>query len=266
MKTKMEFSLSISENLKNTNIITKGNILEYKTEPNYFFSTGSKNFDKVLNGGFQSSHMYLIFGANKTGKTQISHQMCLQAFKQNYKTIYIDAENTFRPERIKELATAFSLDYTLVLKSILVTKIMSTSALLLKLNEIERILEKNEEIIIVIDSINNHFRVELGEKLESFLQIKNKFLKTLEKLNNLTKRFNLITIATAQVSPNFIENSIIREYPVGLRFLNQYFSEFIYLSYKEKDSGYVHLINSIKYPEKKILYRISNIGIEDYKI
>jgi len=34
-------------------------------------STGSKNFNKAIGGGFFSGKSYVIFGANKTGKTQI---------------------------------------------------------------------------------------------------------------------------------------------------------------------------------------------------
>lgn len=262
----MELDITKTKYLKSVKILTLQKILEYRRDISYQFSTGSRNFDKILNGGFLSKHMYLIFGANKTGKTQICHQMCIQAFKQKFGTIFIDTENTFRPERIRELAISQSLDSNNVLKKILVSKILSSSSLLLKLNEVNEILESNKNEIIIIDSINNHFRVESGDKTKPFHQVKNTFLKILEILNDLTKRFNLITLATAQITPNFDDISILREYPVGLQYLNHYFSEYIYLSHKEKEAVYAHLINSSLFPEKKILYKISNKGIEDYKI
>lgn len=262
----MEIDLSKIKQLKSIKIFSIQKIIEHEKDLYYNFSTGSRNFDKILNGGFQSKQFYLIFGANSTGKTQICHQMCIQAFKQNFGTIFIDTENTFRPERIRELAISQSLDSNVILRKILVSKIMSISAFMLKLQEIEKILEKYKNEIIIIDSINNHLRFELGDKGKSFYQVKNTFLKILETLNRLTKKFNLITIATAQVTPNFDDNSLLREYPVGLQYLNQFISEFIYLSYKEKEAGYAHLINSHLFPEKKILFKISNKGIEDYKI
>ena len=40
----------------------------------YQISTGSKNIDKVIGGGFQSRKTYVVFGANKTGKTQLCRQ------------------------------------------------------------------------------------------------------------------------------------------------------------------------------------------------
>ena len=112
-------------------------------------STNSQSLDSVLGGGFFFGKTYLIFGANSAGKTQLIHQLCIQAYKQliesnlNQTTedlnriYYLDTENTFRPERIKELATSRNIEYNKILKSILVAKIRSNSALLMSLKNIE---------------------------------------------------------------------------------------------------------------------------------
>lgn len=268
-------------NVNEKNIISYNYLLKkssnYKKEK-IVISTGSKNFDKVLGGGFFSGKKYLIFGANKTGKTQLSHQICVQTYKQlfdikqtkknsnNLKLIYyFDTENTFRPERIKELAVANNLNYNKVLKTILVAKIMSNSALLLSLKNIEEHVEKDEFFVFIIDSINNYYRYEQGNKEVSFHEIKTTFMKILKKINELNNKFNLIIIATAQVAPNFIDNAIIENIPVGNQYLNHFFSEYLFLSYKD-EKNYVHLINSHSLPERKVLYEITSEGIEDYKI
>jgi DNA repair protein RadA len=229
-------------------------------------STGSKKIDDVIGGGFHSNKTYIIFGANKTGKTQLCHQLSVQAYHKSFKLIYLDTENTFRPERIRVLAKTQELESEKILKNILVSKILSNPAFLLKLNEIEDIIKQNNIKILIIDSINNYYRFELSDKEVSSFRAKTRFLKILEKINNLTRKYNLITILTAQVAPNFIENSIIRELPVGLRYLNHYFSEVLYLNRKESGASYLHLINSHQFPEKKTRYMITNNGIEEYKI
>jgi len=229
-------------------------------------STNSKNINKVLGGGFQSSKVYVVFGANKTGKTQLCHQLSVQSFRTSQKTIFLDTENTFRPERIRELAAVNNVDDEKALKNILVSKIMSNTAFILKLNELGIIIEKKEIKMLIVDSINNYYRFERGEKEISFFKARTTFLRILEKINDLTKKYNLITILTAQVAPNFNENAIIKEIPVGMLYLNHFFSEFLYLSYKEKDLGYIHLLNSHFLPEKKLLYRITKKGLDDYKI
>ena len=229
-------------------------------------ATSSKNLNKVIGGGFQSRNTYVIFGANKTGKTQLSHQLSIEAFRKSQKIIYLDTENTFRPERIRELAVVNNLDGEKALKNILVSKIMSNTALLLKLNEIEDIIDNNNLKMLVVDSINNYYRFERGDKNVSFFKARTTFLRILEKINELTQNYNLITILTAQVTPNFNENSNVKEIPVGMQYLNHFFSEFLYLSYKEQDMCYIHLLNSHFLPEKKLLYKISKKGLEDYKI
>jgi len=258
-----------SPHIKKNQLFTYSTIKEeiQKQEENTIhLSSGSKNVDNILGKGFQSKNMYLIFGSNKTGKTQLCHQLCIQAYKNNFNLIYLDTENTFRPERIKQLANSYKLNFNEILKTILVSKIMSNNAFLLKLIKLGNSIKKSEIRLLLIDSINNYYRLEQGAENLSFEKAKINFLKILEKLNSITQKFNLITIATAQISPNYNKSAIIQEKPVGNQFLNQYFSEYLYLSYKEKDFGYIHLVNSSHLPEKKIMYQLTEKGIEDYKI
>jgi DNA repair protein RadA len=235
----------------------------------------SRNFDDVIGGGFYSKKKYLIFGSNNTGKTQLCHQLCVQAYKhlnkilssKNIKYIfYFDTENTFRPERIRELLTPSEFEFHNVLESVIVSKIMSNSAFLLALTDFENVIIKNRGGILIIDTINNHFRADLGNKNISFNNAKDVFLKIIKKIDELTYKYNLITIATSQVASNFSEKAIIRELPVGNQFLNHFFSEYVYLSKKDKEMNYIQLVNSFNLTEKKLLYKISSKGIQDYKI
>jgi len=228
--------------------------------------SGSKDLNEIMNGGFHSGKNYLIFGANSTGKTQLCHQLCVEAYKKFSNSIYIDTENTFRPERINELAETQKLNSAKVLKSILVSKIMSNSMFLLNLKNIKNLVKSKNFKVILIDSINNYYRLEQADSNISYLKAKTTFMKILEYFNHITDKYKLITIATAQITPNFVNNSIISHIPVGIQFLSHFFSEFLYLSFKEESIGCVHLVNSFSLPEKKALYKITSEGIQDYKI
>jgi meiotic recombination protein DMC1 len=63
-------------------------------------STGSQNLDNLLQGGIESMAITEVFGEFRTGKTQISHTLCVtaQLSKENGggegKVAYIDTENT----------------------------------------------------------------------------------------------------------------------------------------------------------------------------
>src|SRR3989440_2026162 len=67
-------------------------------------STGSKNLDDLLEGGIETRAVTEIYGEYGTGKTQICHTLCLLVQQKKdgtgSKALYIDTENTFRPERI----------------------------------------------------------------------------------------------------------------------------------------------------------------------
>ncbi|MFX0137031.1 MAG: ATPase domain-containing protein [Candidatus Hodarchaeota archaeon] len=274
--------MDISETLEinKHQIVNKSEIIkQFEKEKNRDFSlsSGAKKFDEVLGGGFRLSKKYLIFGANKTGKTQLCHQLCVQAYNQFSKFFktstrdnrqfiyYFDTENTFRPERLKELKKTSDIEYKKILKTILVSKIMSNSALLLVLKELENIIDLKNISILIIDTINNHYNSELADKRISSVTAKKTFLEILKKINYLSKNCRLITIATAQVTSKFTGGASIRVLPIGHHLLNHYFSEYIHLDYKSEDKRYVHLVNSLILPEKRLLYQITSTGIQDYK-
>ena len=138
-------------------IITKSQNLQREKRT---LNLGSRNFDDVIGGGFLPGKMYLIFGANKTGKTQLCHQLCIQAYnhfinivkKKKTKFIfYFDTENTFRPERLKELLVPSIPEIDSVLKTIIVSKIMSNSALLLALKEFDKLVKKVSGGLLIVD-------------------------------------------------------------------------------------------------------------------
>ncbi len=272
--------MNINDALKiNKNQITNLKLLlQKKVKKDIILSSGAKSLDKILGRGFKKGSIYLFFGANRTGKTQLCHQMCIQVFKQSSHKhskknakycLYYDTENTFRSERIEEISKLRQLNYNKVLNTILVSKIMSNYALLISLKSLEKEIKKNPIQLLIIDTINNYYRSEKGNPAISFSQLKNTFLSVLQKIYELTKTFNLITILTAQITPNFIEDAIIQEYPVGLHYLNHFFSEMFYLSHKndvEKNLCYIHRVNSSFLPEKKLLYEITPKGLVDYKI
>ncbi len=261
-------------------VVPKNKLDDLQTEKKSLLTlhTGSNDFDKMLGGGFHQGKKYLIFGANRTGKTQLSHQLCIQAFicfskelesfrKKDLKHIYyFDTENTFRPERLKELAVAFGFENSKILETILVSKIMSNSAFLFSLKNLEKIIEKTHIGVLIIDSINNHYNSELADKTISFNKAKERFLKILIEINKLTKNYNLFTVALAQVTSNIGKEIMIPVIPIGNQILNHFFSEYIFLEYINKNQRYIRIVNSLNLPEKRFLYKITSAGIQDYKI
>ena len=68
-------------------------------------TTGSKELDKLQNGGFETGSVTELFGEFRTGKSQLCHtiavtcQLPVDNGGGEGKCLYIDTEGTFRPER-----------------------------------------------------------------------------------------------------------------------------------------------------------------------
>lgn len=241
-------------------IINLKNELDRIKNKNFFtLKSGTNNLNILLEGGFHSKKSYIIYGPNSTGKTQLCHQLCLEAFKIGSKTIYLDTENTFRPERIKELCQIRGLNEIDVLKTILIASISSGNALKYKINELETILKKSNLKLIIIDTINNYYRLEQGISYE---KSRKNFIEILAKLNLLTEKYDLISIITSQISPNFNPDSNIKHIPVGIQYLNHFFTEFIYL-FKEDAKNFMRLTDSSYLKDIKLPYDIAPEGIID---
>ena len=87
-------------------------------------TTCSKAFNDLMGGGFETQSIVEMFGEFGSGKTQIAHQCAVTAQLPEDKggldsdVIMIDTENTFRPERIVQMATALEMDPEEALKRI----------------------------------------------------------------------------------------------------------------------------------------------------
>ncbi|TGO17286.1 hypothetical protein BTUL_0019g00760 [Botrytis tulipae] len=125
-------------------------------------STGSKQLDACLNGGFQTMSLSEVYGEFRCGKTQLAHTMAVIAQlpkemggaegKVAYigkKTIaceakicgehllrldWIDTEGTFRPERISEIAERFGVDPDQALENIVYARAHNTEVYLVVLS------------------------------------------------------------------------------------------------------------------------------------
>lgn len=94
-------------------------------------STGSKNLDELLGGGIETGAITEIYGEFGSGKTQICHTtaVLVQQKKENGGLeggiIYVDTENTFRPERIVSISKSRNIDHSPVLENIIVAKALT---------------------------------------------------------------------------------------------------------------------------------------------
>ena len=112
------------------------------------------------------------FGEFRTGKTQLSHTLCVTAQMPRSqgggqgKVMFIDTENTFRPERIKCIAQRFDLDSEQVLNNIMVGRAHTVDSLITLLQQSAAIMIEDTFALVVVDSIMAPFRVDYSGRGE----------------------------------------------------------------------------------------------------
>ncbi|OAY81582.1 DNA repair protein RAD A [Ananas comosus] len=80
-------------------------------------ATGSRELDKILEGGIETGSITEIYGEFRSGKTQLCHTLCvtcqlpLDQGGGEGKAMYIDAEGTFRPQRLLQIADRSHANY-----------------------------------------------------------------------------------------------------------------------------------------------------------
>lgn len=135
-------------------------------------TTGSKNLDTLLQGGIESMSITEVFGEFRTGKTQLSHTLCVTAQMSSEvgggqgKVAYIDTENTFRPERIKSIAERYNMDPAETLDNIIVARAYTVDHLNQLLMFAAAKMYEEEYALLIVDSIMAPFRVDFSGRGE----------------------------------------------------------------------------------------------------
>jgi DNA repair protein RadA len=129
-------------------------------------TTGTNCLDTLFDGGIETQALTEVYGEFGCGKTQLCLTMCVQVQKSKEEggldggAIYIDTENTFRPERIVSIANANGMDPQKVLDNIIVARAYNSAHQTLILEEVSPLIEEHNIKLIIVDSAVGLFRAE----------------------------------------------------------------------------------------------------------
>jgi DNA repair protein RadA len=231
-------------------------------------STGSKSFDELMGGGFETGAIVECFGEFGSGKTQIGHILAVNAQKLNPNAVvvYIDTENTFRPERIQQLAKGVGIDESKVLKNIKVARAYNSDHQMLLAEKVEDLITKqNLDVkLVVVDSLTAHFRAEfIGRGTLAERQQKlNKHMHTLLKLADT---YNLCVYVTNQVmaKPDVFFGDPTQA--IGGHIVAHTSTFRIYLRKGKKGSRVAKLVDSPNLPDGECNFFVETSGLKDVK-
>ena len=231
-------------------------------------SSGSKTLDELLGGGFESQSIVELFGEFGSGKTQIAHQLCVMVQLPKEKggveghAFYIDTENTFRPERIVQMAEGFELDPDEVLSRIHVARAYNSSHQMLLVDKVKELSKDAPARLLVVDSLTAHFRAEYVGRgaLADRQQKLNKHMHDLLRWADLN---NGIVCVTNQVSakPDAFFGDPTR--PIGGHIVGHTATFRIYLRKSKGPKRIARLIDSPHLPEGEAVFTITKEGVRD---
>lgn len=231
-------------------------------------TTGSKELDNLLGGGIETQAITELFGEFGSGKTQICHQLAVNVQLPEDKggigktAIYIDTENTFRPERIIQMAQAYDLEPEKVLESITVARAYNSDHQMLIVEKSEEIIKEKNVGLIVVDSLTSHFRSDYSGRgmLADRQQKLNRHMHALQRMADI---YNLAVVVTNQVMarPDFFFGDPTA--PIGGHIVGHSSTFRVYLRKSKGGKRVARLIDSPSLPEGEAIFTVLAEGIRD---
>ncbi|MBL7056384.1 DNA repair and recombination protein RadA, partial [Candidatus Woesearchaeota archaeon] len=196
----------------------------------------------------------------------IGHVLAVNTIKQypDAAVVYIDTENTFRPERIIQLAKGADLDPDDVLKKIRVAKAYNSDHQMLLTEKVEDLM-KNEGLdvkLVIIDSLTAHFRAEYVGR-GTLAERQQKIGRHMRDLSKLAHLHNICVYVTNQVmaKPDMFFGDPTQA--IGGHIVGHASTFRIYLRKGKKGSRVAKLIDSPNLPEGEASFYVETSGLKD---
>ena len=258
--------------------------------------------DELLGGGIETQSITEVYGEFGAGKSQVTHQISVTVQLPaehgglEGSAIFIDSEDTFRPERIDQMVKGLEdevLEDTMVMHGLvegeddadagdeqllddLVESVLDKIHVAKAFNSNHQILlaEKAQEIagesqddefpvrLLCVDSLTAHFRAEYvgrGELAERQQKL-NKHLHDLMRVGDLN---NTAVVVTNQVASN--PDSFFGDptQPIGGNILGHTSTFRIYLRKSKGNKRIVKLVDAPNLPDGEAVMRVEEGGLMD---
>lgn len=242
-------------------------------------STGCVEFDEMMGGGIESQAITEMYGEFGSGKTQVAHQLAVNVQLPKEQgglggsVIMIDTENTFRPERIKQMVQGLSeregVDYDPeeFLRNIHVARAYNSNHQILLVDSAMELANELKETdkpvrLLIVDSLTAHFRAEYVGRgtLADRQQKLNKHLHGLQRFGDL---YNSAVVVTNQVmsKPDAFFGDPTK--PIGGHILGHTATFRLYLRKSKGDKRIIRLVDSPNLPDGEAIISVTTEGLVD---
>jgi len=232
-------------------------------------TTGSKAFDELIGGGLESQTITEFYGEYGVGKSILCHQLAVNVQLPVDKggldggALYLDTEQTFRPEWIVRMAGELGLDPLAAAQRIIYSEAYNSDHQMLLLEKADQVIKDNGIKIIIIDSLTSHFRSEYIGR-EMLAERQQRLNNHMHRLIRLARGFNAVAVVTNQVMSKpdqFFANQVDA---VGGHIVAH--TSHTRLFVRRAASGPIRiarLVSSPYLPEGERIFKVTETGIQD---
>jgi DNA repair protein RadA len=232
-------------------------------------------FDALLGGGLETQAITELYGEFGSGKSQIVHQLAVNVQLPeeegglNGSTIYIDTENTFRPERIEQMVNGLGIsdaDPQEFLNNIHVARAhTSDHQMLLVETARERAAELRDSDkpvrLFIIDSLTAHFRAEYAGR-GTLATRQQKLNRHMHDLFKLVDENNAVALVTNQVMSNPAVFFGDPTKPIGGNIVGHTATFRLYLRKSKGGKRVARLVDSPNLPEGEAAFMVEEAGLK----
>lgn len=236
-------------------------------------TTGSKELDKLLQGGFETGSITEMFGEFRTGKTQLCHQLCVtcqlpvDCGGAEGKAMYIDTEGTFRPERLLAVAERYGLNGQEVLDNVAYARAYNSDHQTQLLIHASAMMSESRYAILIIDSATALYRTDYSGRGE--LSARQMHLaRFLRALLRVADEFGVAVVITNQVVAQVDGASMFvsdPKKPIGGNIMAHASTTRLYLRKGRGETRICKIYDSPCLPEAEAMFAINADGIGDSK-
>jgi DNA repair protein RadA len=231
-------------------------------------STGSAQLNEMLGGGLETQSITEFYGEFGSGKTQLAHQLAVNIQLPEDKggleshAVFIDTENTFRPERIKQMASALGLDPEKILSGIHIARAFNSDHQMLLVDRANDLAKEFPIKLLIVDSLTAHFRAEyIGRGALSDRQQKlNIHMHALQRFADVNNSIVYVT-NQVQTNPGIMFGDPTR--PIGGNIVAHTATYRVYIKKSKGEKRIARLVDSPNLPEREVVISVTEEGVRD---
>jgi RecA/RadA recombinase len=225
--------------------------------------TGCERIDRNMDGGISPESVTLIYGEPETGKTTLAMQCAVNCAMQDYKTLFVDCDNTFSAKRLSQVASGKFEEIAELIILIKPNDFREQTAVIDRLSE----YIVKDFGLVVIDTVTSLYRVKVAESTGKAFGLNRELNRQMAILAQTAKTQKIPIVVTSQVSSVFDEPHVSVA-PVATRVLSFWADTIIAMEPTENPQIIKAVLEKTPKKAKEITchLKIEETGIHDYPV